>query len=607
MEAAKTAINSNTQVPAAMHAVNNMRDQGLQMKEDKRLLQSPPPSSFIQKKLTIGSVDDPLEKEADDMADKVMRMALPGSLDFSSIGNTIQRRCAHCEEEEKLQRKESSGESASIAPSIVHDVLNSFSGKSLDTDTRLFMEPRFGYDFGNVKIHDNALAAKSASAINALAYTSGNNIVFGSGQYDTHSDSGKRLMAHELTHVVQQGNWIATKIQRLGDLNKVPTMACDVPDTSAPASEVSSLFSTSSTSLSVSQKSNIALFVTNWKNNGAKDPLRVDGYASTSGADEMNWQLSCDRALSVANELRNNGVPDNLITIFAQGETSEFGSQGNNQRADVGIIGAPAPPTPPAPVPLPTITSETVVTSPAPRSRILIGVGEEVKLTQSAGNATTTWSTTAGQLKGIGSAAPVGPSVILTAPDVGLPLVVSSGGAIILFFVIPPTDVHMDRFPGTGIKHTINRADIGIETLPFLLPDTVNFNKVTYHELDVAGTTAAPFPCGLPPGHCGAGGGGAVCSDLALTDTVVAGKGTQAVVGDCAFMGSCGTTPPFTPVTLTINIPYEYKVGAGPFHSIRTVPQVHALLADASTLTTDKAGAHGDTTVAAGTGTAGPC
>jgi len=103
-----------------------------------------------------------------------------------------------------LQRKESKSDEVTTAPSVVEDVVSSSSGKSIDQSTRSYMESRFNYDFSNVKIHDDEVAAKSADSINALAYTSGNNIVFNSGQYDTRSDSGKRLLAHELTHVVQQ-------------------------------------------------------------------------------------------------------------------------------------------------------------------------------------------------------------------------------------------------------------------------------------------------------------------------------------------------------------------------------------------------------------------
>jgi|SRR6185436_14079338 len=158
----------------------------------------------FQPKLAIGAPDDLYEKEADAMADKVMRMQIPEPVNFSFAKNGINRKCSECEEEETLHRKESSNDSTLAAPPIVHDVINSSGGKSLDADTRAFMEPRFNYDFSNVKIHDDELAAKSASSINALAYTSGNNVVFNSGQYNTNSDSGKKLLAHELTHVVQQ-------------------------------------------------------------------------------------------------------------------------------------------------------------------------------------------------------------------------------------------------------------------------------------------------------------------------------------------------------------------------------------------------------------------
>jgi hypothetical protein len=157
----------------------------------------------VQRKLSVGAADDPLEKEADDMADKVMRMPNPEPISFSTSKSVINRKCSECEKEEELQRKESNGETVSAVPSIVQNVLSS-PGRSLDTDTRSFMAPRFNYDFSNVKIHDNELAAKSASSINALAYTSGNNVVFNSGQYNTNTDPGKRLLAHELTHVVQQ-------------------------------------------------------------------------------------------------------------------------------------------------------------------------------------------------------------------------------------------------------------------------------------------------------------------------------------------------------------------------------------------------------------------
>ena len=94
MEGVKTITGTQTLTPAAEKAAQ---------KKDGEQTMVP---LFYQPKLTIGSPDDPLEKEADDMADKVMRMEMPSPINFSSAKNTINRKCAHCEEEEKqLQRK----------------------------------------------------------------------------------------------------------------------------------------------------------------------------------------------------------------------------------------------------------------------------------------------------------------------------------------------------------------------------------------------------------------------------------------------------------------------------------------------------------------------
>ena len=77
-------------------------------------------------------------------------------------------------------------------------------GQQLDTQTRAFMEPRFGHDFGRVRVHTDAKSAESARAVNALAYTVGSDVVFGEGQFAPQTTEGQRLVAHELTHVAQQ-------------------------------------------------------------------------------------------------------------------------------------------------------------------------------------------------------------------------------------------------------------------------------------------------------------------------------------------------------------------------------------------------------------------
>ncbi len=88
-------------------------------------------------------------------------------------------------------------------PSVVNETIRS-NGAPLDLHTRSFMEKRFGHDFSRVRIHNDSAAARSAREVNALAYTVGHDIVFGAGQYTPGSSAGKKLLAHELTHVIQQ-------------------------------------------------------------------------------------------------------------------------------------------------------------------------------------------------------------------------------------------------------------------------------------------------------------------------------------------------------------------------------------------------------------------
>src|SRR5205823_5015630 len=86
---------------------------------------------------------------------------------------------------------------------LVHEVLRS-PGQPLEAPTRLFMERRFRHDLSDIQIHTDARAAESARAVNALAYTVGQHITFGAGQYQPHTDQGRHLIAHELTYTIQQ-------------------------------------------------------------------------------------------------------------------------------------------------------------------------------------------------------------------------------------------------------------------------------------------------------------------------------------------------------------------------------------------------------------------
>jgi Domain of unknown function (DUF4157) len=102
-----------------------------------------------------------------------------------------------------LQRAAVNPSSVQQAPPLVHEVLCS-PGQPLDTATRAFMEPRFGHDFSGVRVHTDTKAAESAQAVDALAYTVGRDVVFEDGQFCPHNSAGREIIAHELTHVVQQ-------------------------------------------------------------------------------------------------------------------------------------------------------------------------------------------------------------------------------------------------------------------------------------------------------------------------------------------------------------------------------------------------------------------
>lgn len=176
---------------------------------------------LVQTKLKISEPGDKYEQEADRIADEVMRMPEP----------SVQRQVEPGEEEEMVRRKAiansmsplSQEPDTSEVPVIVHEVLRS-PGQPLDAATRFFMEPRFGHDFSQVQVHTDAKAATSARALNARAYTVGQTIVFGAGQYSPGTHVGYQLLAHELTHTLQQQHRIGNqgRVQRSPDDIKVP-------------------------------------------------------------------------------------------------------------------------------------------------------------------------------------------------------------------------------------------------------------------------------------------------------------------------------------------------------------------------------------------------
>ena len=359
-------------------------------KNCKSLVSQPP---LVQAKLTINQPGDEYEQEANRITEKVMRMPDYG----------LQPKCAMCDEDEKktLQGKRTSGQVAGVnnqdIPSIVNEVLRS-PGEPLDKDIRAFMEPRFGHDFSQVRVHTDERAAESARAVNALAYTVGRDIVSGTGRYDPGNTGGQKLLAHELAHTIQQSQesyrsaQMSNSVHNSGNSYKVETethkevqtispayvqgrpgiskLQCQADIKEAPKESpcvittgkghlpgVDLLFSVSSSALTTGHKDDIDAFVKSWVASGSKNDVIVDGWASVDGPQPFNWKLSCDRAEAVKAELIRRGVPAKMITTFVHGESTEFSSTDltKNRRAIITTLPAvktlPTPSTPTQPLP----------------------------------------------------------------------------------------------------------------------------------------------------------------------------------------------------------------------------------------------------------------
>jgi len=216
-------------------------------------------SGTLQAKLRIGQPEDKYEQEADRVAEAVMRMPEPGvqrqvepeeeeeeTLQPKPLASQItplvqvqhqeeleekeeellqtkplaeeitplvQKQIEPEEEEEEVQAKATSGHISEANPNLeskIHSLRGG--GQPLSNNDRTFFEPRFGRDFSQVRVLTDTRASEAARAVNARAFTMGQDVVFGAGHYASGTSEGQKLMAHELTHVVQQGKFTADNV-----------------------------------------------------------------------------------------------------------------------------------------------------------------------------------------------------------------------------------------------------------------------------------------------------------------------------------------------------------------------------------------------------------
>jgi peptidoglycan/xylan/chitin deacetylase (PgdA/CDA1 family) len=168
--------------------------------------------AMVQPKLTIGQPGDKHEQEADREEEEAIQAK-------SAEGAQLQRQGEELEEEEEKPRqaKQAGGQTPHVSRGLeaqIHSMEGS--GQPLSGATRDFFESRFGCDFSCVRVHNDSRTAQTAQAMNSEAFTIGQDVFFGAGQYLPGTLAGKRLLAHELTHVVQQKRMGGTRIQRKG-------------------------------------------------------------------------------------------------------------------------------------------------------------------------------------------------------------------------------------------------------------------------------------------------------------------------------------------------------------------------------------------------------
>lgn len=179
----------------------------------------------LQRQLSIGAVNDPLEHEADRVAAQVLSMPALGKVNHAPPA--IQRAAAPA-----------AAQSPEV-PDSVHRTLAG-SGRPLDAPVRRDMEQRFGQDFSQVRVHQDGAAAQSARDVGALAYTVGRNIVFGAGLFAPATTAGRRLLAHELTHTIQQVATAGAPLRR-APANRLDGQSGDRPGATLPHTEATGL------------------------------------------------------------------------------------------------------------------------------------------------------------------------------------------------------------------------------------------------------------------------------------------------------------------------------------------------------------------------------
>ncbi len=385
--------------------------------------------------LQTGHPNDSWEKEAEKMAD----LAAPsGELDL------------------EYQNMASEGFSdASVEAKLGH---NKNTGQKLDTTTRSEMENSLGADLGEVNVHTDEEAAFLNQTVGSKAFTHGNDVYFNSGNYNPGSREGKHLLAHELTHTIQQSGSISANLQYvIGDNHDLasPRFAGDPILEACFDNERTLRQGASGPAVTAIQQALI----------DAGFPLPQFGADGSFGTETKNALKDFQRASSL--------VDDGIVGPSTMSALDALYSGGAPALP-------PAIPVTPPPTTAPTVTSQTLIAAPdgTADTRTTVGVGERVRLT---GNTAGTWTASEGNILGINT----GSNVIWEAPAVAanpiITLTTPGGATAINFTVIPPDSLDMAVANHDPIA--VGTAGACMFTNVTALPLNVSFGRTQWLEV----------------------------------------------------------------------------------------------------------------------------
>ena len=222
------------------------------------------------------------------------------------------------DKKESIQSKQNSGmKETTISPNIRTGIKAlRGGGQPLPESVRNYFEPRFGSDFGRVRIHTDSQAAMSARELNARAYTQGHDIVFAAGEHSPSTTAGRRLLAHELTHVVQQRSNPKT-IQRACGKKAIGPVPKDCNLVSKEPKGERFLFKANCDEFASNEEDRLIMYI-NMLDPSVK--VNILGMASFDGSPEFNESLSCRRASRTKQVLLREGIPsENILFVEATG------------------------------------------------------------------------------------------------------------------------------------------------------------------------------------------------------------------------------------------------------------------------------------------------